>query len=320
MIRGEEGTRVTLGVLRGPRDEPVEVTITRETITVATVESKMLDDSIGYIRVTNFTESTPGEFDRHYDMLLAKGMRALVLDLRNNPGGLLSACVKVAEHFVPEGPVVYVRDRDERRATLYSETPDAGHPLAVLVNEGTASAAEIVAAAVQDWQTGILVGTRTFGKTTVQRVINLGRYGGFRVTTGEYRAPTGRSLLVRPIEPDVVVEGPEEAGPPEATPFEPSRVLRRGMVGLDVLAAQERLGYLGYDAGPADGIFGPRTERAVRLFQAAEGFPASGRLSPDQQRALDEAFRRAGLKPAEGRPDRQLDAAVDALVKELGAD
>ncbi len=164
-IRGQNGTQVVLTLQQG-KENPKEYTIVRSDIKIKSVYGKMDDHGIGYIRITNFSEDTAKDFGAELQKLQQEGMKALVLDLRDNPGGLLQSGVGVARYLVPKGPIVSITDKQGRTDTETSSLEKVAFPLAVLVNHGTASAAEIVSGAIQDTHTGKLFGTKTYGKGT----------------------------------------------------------------------------------------------------------------------------------------------------------
>lgn len=202
-IRGEEGTTVTLTIRRG--SETREYAIVRDNIKVHSVSAKMLDDSIGYLRITNFNESVADDLKKEYARLEEAGMKRVILDLRDNPGGLLDKSVEVAELFVKEGPVVSIVERDGTRTTYSSHSEGSPYPLAVLVNHGSASASEIVAGAVQDTQAGILIGSKTYGKGSVQTLVPLTN-GAIKLTIAKYYTPNEQMIDGVGITPNIVVE------------------------------------------------------------------------------------------------------------------
>ncbi len=210
-IRGPEGTQVTLTIRRG--QEVKDYTLTRSNIQIKTVSGKMLPDHIGYIRLSMFNENTGSDLMKKYQELEKEGMKAIVLDLRDNPGGLLDESVKVANKFVPKGPVVSVITRDGRRDTSTSNLEAVKYPCVVLVNGGSASASEIVAGAIQDTGSGTLVGTKTYGKGSVQTLMRLDGGAAIKLTIAKYYTPNDRSINGIGIEPDVKVELPEHAQP-----------------------------------------------------------------------------------------------------------
>ena len=206
-IRGPEGTAVTLTIRRG--ETVRDYTLTRSNIQIKTVTGKMLSPGIGYIRISMFNENTGNDFNRVYGELEQQGMKGLVLDLRDNPGGLLDESVKVAQKLVPQGPVVSVVSRDGSKEVHTSSLPAVKYPLAVLVNGGSASAAEIVAGAVQDTGAGTLVGAKTYGKGSVQTLLKLADDTAIKLTIAKYLTPHGRSINGVGIQPDVAVENQE---------------------------------------------------------------------------------------------------------------
>ena len=208
-IRGPEGSKVTLTIQRNGK-EAQEFPLTRATIVIKSVSGKMLDKEMGYIRVSMFSETTGKDFTRKLEELKDQGMTSLVLDLRNNPGGLIDQCVKVAELLVPKGPIVSVIGKDGDRETYQSSSTVAPLPLTVLVNGGSASASEIVAGAIQDRGVGKLVGVKTFGKGSVQRLMPLDKESAVKITIAEYHTPNDRSIHGKGIVPDVIVEIPKD--------------------------------------------------------------------------------------------------------------
>ncbi|MFQ5829160.1 MAG: S41 family peptidase [Candidatus Methylomirabilia bacterium] len=210
-MRGRPGTKITISVLRDGWMEPKDFTIIREQIHVQSVRSQELEAGIGYIRLRQFQEQTGDDLEAALEKLSADAeLQGLVLDLRSNPGGLLTAAVEVAEQFLETGKlVVYTEGRvrnQNMRFTANSRDSDTDVPLVVLVNKGSASASEIVAGALQDWNRAVILGTETFGKGSVQTIIPLSDGAGLRLTTAKYFTPKGRSIHGEGIMPDIVVE------------------------------------------------------------------------------------------------------------------
>lgn len=206
-IRGPEGSKIVLTIMRG--QEVQDYTLTRSNIQIKTVAGKMLENNIGYIRISMFNENTGNDFVRKLQEMEKQDMKAMVLDLRDNPGGLLNESVKVAGQFVPKGPVVSVVTRDGQRETHSSNLETKKYPIVILVNGGSASASEIVAGAAQDTGVATLVGTKTYGKGSVQTVIRLDAGSAIKLTIAKYYTPKDRSINGVGIEPDIVVELPE---------------------------------------------------------------------------------------------------------------
>ena len=215
-IRGKEGTDVTLTVRRG--ETVRDVKLTRANIQIKTVSSKMLPEKIAVIRLSMFNEQTAGEFYKQYESMEAQGMKAMILDLRDNPGGLLDSSVRVSNKLVPKGPVVSVVTRSGETEVHRSQLEKVKYPLVVLVNGGSASASEIVAGAVQDTGAGTLIGTKTFGKGSVQSIVKLSNDTAIKLTIAKYATPKNRFINGIGIEPDIKVENPENQNGAEARP------------------------------------------------------------------------------------------------------
>ncbi len=209
-MKGEPGTKVTLTISREGRSGYLQKEIIREIIRIQTVKSEVIDEHIGYIRISTFDRKTAEDFNTHLDELESKGIKGLIIDLRGNPGGLLNEVVKIADRILGEQIIVYTEDRNGNRYNNYSDEKNKIHiPLVVLVNEGSASASEILAGAVKDSNSGTLVGTTTFGKGLVQNVESLSDGSGFKYTSSEYFTPDGTNIHGKGIQPDVVVHMPE---------------------------------------------------------------------------------------------------------------
>lgn len=214
LIRGKEGTKVTITIARGaPEQETrVDVSLTREKIVLESASGKTLypREGIGYLQITDFSRKTPEQFSAALTKLRAEGLKALVLDLRNDGGGYLDECVTIANTFVPSGAILHRVGRDGKRDTINASGGQPfGLPLVVLVNEGTASAAEILAGAIKDHKVGTLVGVVTFGKGTVQTPYDLGGGSVLRLTTERWLTPNGDQITEKGITPDETVKLPE---------------------------------------------------------------------------------------------------------------
>lgn len=214
-IKGEKGTEVELTVYREGEDEPITVTAIRDEIEIETVTYKMLDDSVGYIAVSEFEDKTCGQYKEALTELTAQGMKGLIVDLRNNPGGSLSAVCDMSDIMLPEGLIVYTEDRDGEK-TEYKSTAEESFdkPLAVLVNGNSASASEIYASAIQDHGIGTIVGTQTYGKGVVQSVFDLKDGTCLKLTVSEYFTPNGRTIHGEGVTPDVEVKYEPDAKNP----------------------------------------------------------------------------------------------------------
>ncbi|MCC5884585.1 MAG: S41 family peptidase [Halomonas sp.] len=212
LMRGEPGSQIELTILRSGQEAPLDVTLNREIIRTESVRSEMLEPGYGYLRVSQFQSRSGDQVNNAIRRMERDGaLQGLVLDLRNNPGGVLQAAVAVADAFLEGGLVVYTEGRlpdTQMRFSASRETAAPDVPLVVLINGGSASAAEIVAGALQDQRRGVIMGTESFGKGSVQQVMPLGNGEGLKLTTALYYTPNGRSIQALGIEPDVrVVRG-----------------------------------------------------------------------------------------------------------------
>lgn len=209
LIRGEEGTTVTITLQRD--EEMFDVEVTRRQIDVETVTYRMLEDNIGYIQIDEFDEVTAKQFLAALDALTAQGMEALVVDIRNNPGGLLNVVVDMLDEILPEGIIVSVKDKNGVAQEYKSDAETRLNvPMAVLINGNSASASEIFAGAVQDYGVGTLVGTTTFGKGIVQTIFSLNDGTGLKLTIEDYYLPSGKSIHQVGVSPDVEIDLPDE--------------------------------------------------------------------------------------------------------------
>jgi len=212
-LRGPKGSKVTISILREGSPEPMDITLVRETIEVHSVRSKDLGDGIYYVRITSFQEKTSKDLEKALEQAEKAGDAALILDLRNDPGGLLNQAVAVSDMFLDKGQlIVYTQGRIKNQDLRFTAEHSNGlpkWPMVVLVNGGSASASEIVAGALQDWKRAVLIGTKTFGKGSVQTVIPLSDGSGLRLTTAKYFTPGGRSIHGIGITPDIIVELPK---------------------------------------------------------------------------------------------------------------
>ncbi len=206
-IRGPSGTKVNIGVRRQNRDGIVRFDIVRAKVESMTVDSKMLDNSIGYIQISEFDDVTSAQFKKAFNALEREEMRGLIIDLRDNPGGSVKTCVEIADEILPEGLIVYTEEKDGEgdKYTSSGENFYDG-PLVVLVNGNSASAAEILTGAIKDHEQGTILGTTTYGKGIVQQIIPLGDGTGVKVTIASYFTPNGTDIHGIGIEPDEELE------------------------------------------------------------------------------------------------------------------
>ncbi len=233
-MRGEPGTSVTISILRN--GEIKDYTIERAVIDIPDMEYRMLDEEVGYIWLYRFDKDSAKNFVDAVNDLNSQGMKGLVLDLRNNPGGLLDECVAIADMLLPEGLVLYSEDKHGNREEYPSNEEHLDIPLAVLVNEFSASASEVLSGAIQDHGAGVIIGKTTFGKGLVQTIRGPFKEGDvIKLTTSKYFTPNGRDINEKGVEPDIEVEELEEAyeylleNPNEELPLELDAPLSRGL-------------------------------------------------------------------------------------------
>ncbi|MEW6166427.1 MAG: S41 family peptidase [Pseudomonadota bacterium] len=224
-MRGDPGTKVTLTLVREGESAPKVMELERDVIKVSSVRGRMLEPGMAYLRISSFTTDTGPALEKEVARLSGEAggsLKGVILDLRNNPGGVLDAAVKVSDSFLDKGTIVSIRGRDGNGGREFGASNGdvlGGKPLIVMINAGSASASEIVAGAIQDHHRGILVGSRTFGKGSVQTILPLSNEGAIKITTARYYTPGGRSIQAEGIEPDIPIrplqiarsEGSEEA-------------------------------------------------------------------------------------------------------------
>jgi carboxyl-terminal processing protease len=219
-MRGPKGTKVNLTIQRDGTSDPLQFTLVRDTIKIESVKSKVLDN-IGYVKLTQFQEATGRDLGRALKQFKDQKVQSTILDLRNNPGGLLTAAVEVSEQFLPNGKlVVYTKGRESKKDEWFAKGKDLmdDSPMIILVNEGSASASEIVAGALQDYGRAVIVGTTSFGKGSVQTILPLGDGSGLRLTTAKYYTPKGRSIQSTGITPDIVIKPATQVAKAETKP------------------------------------------------------------------------------------------------------
>jgi carboxyl-terminal processing protease len=212
LMRGPAGSTVTITIMRDAFDKPRDFSLVREVIKVQSVKARTLEKGFGYVRIAQFQERTDQDLENALNRLRKENndqLSGLILDLRNNPGGLLDQAVKVSDHFLKEGLIVYTEGREEgsqMRFSARAEGDEPGYPMVVLINNGSASASEIVAGALQDNGRAVVLGTQSFGKGSVQTIIPLSDESGLRLTTARYFTPRGTSIQAKGITPDIVVK------------------------------------------------------------------------------------------------------------------
>ncbi|PLR81093.1 peptidase S41 [Bacillus canaveralius] len=313
LIRGEKGTEVKIVLQRPGMGETMDVSIIRDTIPLETVYGKMMEDGIANIQITSFSENTSKELVDKLNELQKQGMKGLVLDLRQNPGGLLDQAIKISSLFVPKGEILFqIEDRNGGREEVKSTHENGPNiPLVVVIDKGSASASEILAAAVKESADVPLVGEKSFGKGTVQRAQNFKDGSNIKFTTEKWLTPDRNWIHEKGIVPDFEVQLPEYA----SLPFiNPDLELKRSVSSAQVKAAQQMLSAIGYQPGREDGFFDEGTEKAVIAFQEAEGLESNGVLSGQSTVRLMEKLR----EQLENN-DPQILKAVEVLKQQLNS-
>lgn len=252
MMRGPVGSEIVITVVREGAEEPFDVEIIRDSIKLTAVRARLEGDT-AVLRITTFNKQTyPNLVTRLEELVEEAGgmdrINGIVIDMRNNPGGLLDQAIRVSDAFLSKGEIVSTRGRDSRDSQRYSAKPDdlaAGKPIVVLINGGSASASEIVAGALQDHRRAVVIGTKSFGKGSVQSVIPLRGDGAMRLTTARYYTPSGRSIQALGITPDIIVKQPPRAEAPETEEGDTPRFTRseaelRGRLDNDSITEDER--------------------------------------------------------------------------------
>ena len=315
LIRGPKGTKAKLVVQREGVSEPFQLILVRDEIDMESVFSRLTPDGIGIIEIRQFALNSLDKFKLALEELEAGGMKALVIDVRNNPGGPLPAVVSIAQLFIPKGePVVQVENRQGGREVTVSQGSQKPYPLAVLINRGSASAAEVLAAALKESAGALLIGETTFGKGTVQVSYEsrIDEGSQVKLTIAKWLTPSGGWVHETGVRPDIAVEQPDYF---KVARLSRERPLVRDMAAEDVKSLQIMLKALGYDPGRTDGYFDTETEEALKDFQRNEGLPVTGRTNEATADQLEQRVRDMITDPAN---DRQLNRALDALRSRTG--
>ncbi|MGE7759843.1 S41 family peptidase [Peribacillus sp. NPDC097895] len=310
-IRGKKGTKVDLSISRAGESAPIELTIKRDTIPIETVYAEMLDDGVAKIQVTSFSEHTVQELKTALEEMSKKDMKGLVLDLRGNPGGLLDQAIDMASLFIPNGEVVLQVEERSGNKEVYKSKNDGELkiPVAVLIDDGSASASEIVAAAVSESADIPLIGVKSFGKGTVQTAQDFEDGSNFKYTAAKWLTPKGNWIHKKGIKPDINVKLPDYASLPYISP---DKELKASDSSSEVKAAEEMLKVAGHDPGKIDGFFDQETTNAVKEFQRDQKINETGTIKDDTTVKLMQVIREKILKN-----DTQVKKAVEVVKKEI---
>ena len=307
LIRGKKGTKVELTIQRPGTEAPVKVPIIRDEIPIQTVYGEMVGDGIAKVQITSFSSNTSKELVKTLNDLQKKGMKGLVLDLRQNPGGLLDQAIDISSLFVPKGKVLFkVEDRNGKIKEYTSQndgTPTM--PLVVLIDKGSASASEILSAAVKESAGVPLVGEKSFGKGTVQTAQDFSDGSNLKFTMAKWLTPNGNWIHKKGIMPDFPVALPDYASLPIMNPDKEQKLSDSS---TDIKTAQKILKALGYDPGRDDGFFDAKTQTELSAFQKAQKLPADGVLKGETTLKLMDMLRDKIQKN-----DTQLQKAIEVL-------
>lgn len=277
------------------------------------VESRLLDQQVGYIRIYEFTSNAPEHFEKALRVLQDQKIKGLILDLRDNPGGDVEAVLKISEWLVPKGTTLITVQYRQGSDSYQSEREPLGLPLAVLVNESSASGSEMLAGIVKDNKTGTVIGTRTFGKGVAQNTyaLNGGNSGGFKVTIAEFFTTSKTRIQGAGITPDIVLPQPKpfpEVQMRNLAVIESDGAVKLGASGLNVMAVEQRLALMGYSI-TTDGIYDPQLYDTLRQM----GIDRDGILTKTEALELQKVFNQASQKASE---DVQLKKAMEVLASQ----
>ncbi|MBA9086764.1 carboxyl-terminal processing protease [Fontibacillus solani] len=315
-IRGPKGTEAKVKVKRSGSAASLEFKIVRADIALETVYARMEQDGVGVIEVTEFSMNTAERFQKELAALEQKGMKGLVIDVRNNPGGVLPVVIEMAQQFVPKGKgIVLVEDKNKRREGTLSKGGGKSYPVAVLTNKGSASASEILAGALQESAGAKLIGEATYGKGTVQTSFTheLGDGSLLKVTIAKWLTPNGEWIHKKGIKPDLAVSQPDYFS---VAPINKEKTYKYDTLGDDIKSAQIMLSASGYDPGRKDGYFGKGTENAVKKFQDDNKLEVTGVLDTKTAEALESSL----IKQIQDKKnDNQMNRAIEEIRKDIAS-
>ncbi len=313
-IRGKKGTAVVLEIERKGLKEPLKVKVVRDEIPQITVHAdlkKVNGEKVGYLEITSFSEDTSKEFNKELKALEKQGMDALLIDVRGNPGGLLSSVEEILRELISkEKPLYQIEERSGEKTRYFSNQEKVkDYPIGVLTDKGSASASEILAGALKEAGGYPVIGEKTFGKGTVQQAVPMGDGSNIKLTLFKWLTPDGNWIHKKGIEPTVEVSQPELY---ETHPIQIDKPLKQDMNNEQVKNAQEILVGLGFEPGRTDGYFSDRTEIAVKAFQRKNEMDVTGIIDAKTATALEDAAREA-MKQEEN--DIQLQTALRLMAK-----
>jgi len=315
-IRGVKGSTAKIKVKRNGVANPIEYAIVRDDVALETVNATLKDNGIGVIEITQFSLNTATRFKEELSKLEKQGMKGLVIDVRNNPGGVLSVVIDISQQFVSKGEmIVQVEDKNGKREKSLSKGSSKSYPVTLLMNKGSASASEILAGALQQSAGVILVGENSFGKGTVQTSFDkqLGDGSLLKITIAKWLTPDGTWIHEKGIKPDIAVSQPSYFS---VAPINKEKTLKYNMNSEDVKSAQVMLDGLGYNPGRTDGYFDQGTLKAVKSFQTSQKMKSDGIINAKTAEALELVLIKHIQDPLN---DKQMKQGIAEVQKEIKA-
>jgi carboxyl-terminal processing protease len=313
-IRGPKGTQAKLDILRPGSVEAIQIIVVRDDIDIETVYAEMMEGNIGKIEIRQFAQHTAQRFNEELKQLEAKGMQALIIDVRNDPGGYLFGVLEILDPLVPEGKtLVQIEYRNQKRERKIAAGPGKPYPIAVLINKGSASASEILAGALSESVGSTLIGETTYGKGTVQTPFDkeFGDGSSIKMTIAKWLTPNGNWINEKGIAPHIAVEQPAYY---RAGPLPKDKVIKLDDIGDEVKNLQLMLQGLGLVPGRTDGYFSETTQVAVKAFQRLNDLPVTGEVDSKTAEKIEQGIVKEILNP---KNDNQLNAAVQHLKNKL---
>lgn len=305
IARGPRGTTIKVSIIRKSTEKPLGFEITRDIINIDSVEYKILNKDIGYIRIYEFNNNTSRKVEEALESFDKDNICKVIVDLRGNPGGYLGEVVDMAKYFIPKGPIVHIKSKNKPKQSYNSSLTELKYRLAVLVDGGSASASEVFAGAVQDTKAGTIIGTKTFGKGTVQTFYKLKDGNYIKLTIANYLTPNERMIDGTGLTPDIIIDN---IGISQFDTLEPVRNIYIGAKGQDVFAVEQRLKALGY-ISTADDHYDNETRKVIISFKKDQKISPSGIITKQFQNVLNDIVTKTFDY------DSQLEKAIEVLSK-----
>ncbi len=286
-VKGLKGTNVNVAILREGSKKLIYFNIVRDIVKIPVVEYKIIDNSIGYIKISEFSKNCSDEVYKALEDFDKNNITKVIIDLRGNPGGLLNEAVSICENFIPKGPIVHVNTNDSQK-TYYSKLERIKYKVAVLVDGGSASASEIFAGAVKDTSAGVIIGTNTYGKGTVQTIYELNDGSFIKLTIANYLTPLKKSVENVGVVPDIIIRSVNLESVEDIASLSIKRSITAGQRGEDVLAIEQRLKVLGYDILSPDYYYDSVTQKAILQYKKEHKIVANKVITKNFQRILNQ--------------------------------